>query len=132
MNEKPSGWAIGWAYFAAFMLLVGGMFQAVIGLAGVFEDEFYVSTRHWLFSFDATAWGWVHLLLGVVLFLAGIGIVVGSLPARIVAVVVAGLSAVATFAFLPWYPIWAVIVITVDLAVIWSLTAHGHDIEATS
>jgi hypothetical protein len=129
MNDQPSGWAIGWAYFAAFMLFVGGLFQIVMGLAALVEDEFYVATRNWLFSYDATAWGWIHLILGVVLLLAGIGILVGSLPARIIGVVVAGLSAVATFAFLPWYPIWAVIVIAVDLAVIWALTAHGHDIE---
>jgi hypothetical protein len=114
------------------MLLVSGVFQSVMGLAALVQDDFYAVTREYVFSFDATTWGWIHLVLGVVLALAGIGIITGNLAARIVGVIVAGLSAVANFAFLPWYPVWSITVIAVDVAVIWALTAHGRDIQATA
>jgi hypothetical protein len=132
LTGQPSTWAIGWSYFAALMLLVSGVFQSVMGLAALVQDDFYAVTREYVFSFDATTWGWIHLVLGVVLALAGIGIITGNLAARIVGVIVAGLSAVANFAFLPWYPVWSITVIAVDVAVIWALTAHGRDIQATA
>ncbi|MBK9179762.1 MAG: hypothetical protein IPM45_09370 [Acidimicrobiales bacterium] len=86
--------------------------------------------REWVFNFDLTTWGWVHLVLGIVLVLVGIGILTGNLAARIVGVVVAAMSAVANFAFLPWYPVWAIAVIAIDVAIIWALTAHGRDVQA--
>ena len=132
MEDNTSGWAVGWAYFAAFMLMLGGFFQAVVGLVGVLEDDFYVAATNYVFAFDTTTWGWAHLALGIVLVLAAAGILVGNLAGRIVGVAVAGLSALANFAFLPIYPMWSIALIAIDIAVIWALTAHGRDITATA
>jgi hypothetical protein len=130
MERETSSWAIGWAYFAAFMLIIAGVFQAVVGLAAVIDDDFYVVAESYAFSFDLSGWGWLHVGMGLALVLVGVGIAVGNTAARIVGVVLAGLSAVNNFAFLPYYPIWSVAVIAVDVAVIWALTAHGRDVEA--
>jgi hypothetical protein len=129
MDETPSAWAIGWALFAAIMLMIAGMFQIVAGLVAIIEDEFYVTGAKWVFEFDTTTWGWIHLVWGIVLILVGVGILTGNLAARIVGVIAAGISALANFVFLPYYPVWAIIIISVDIAIIWALTAHGRDVE---
>lgn len=129
MSDQPSGWAVGWAYFAGTIMMIAGVFQAIAGIAGIAKDEVLVVGHEWTFKFDVTTWGWIHLILGILLFLVGIGILYGNLAARIVGVVVAALSAIANFAFLPYNPVWAVIVIAVDVAIIWALTAHGRDVK---
>jgi hypothetical protein len=129
MSEQPSGWAIGWAAFAGWMLILTGVFQGMAGLGAIFEDEIYVEGQEWIFQFDTTTWGWIHLLIGLLLLLSGIGILSGNLLARMVGVLIAGVGAITAFAFLPWYPVWGVILIAIDVTIIWALTAHGRDRE---
>jgi len=128
MSEKPSAWAVGYATFAGVILVMVGIFQAIAGLVGIVEDEFYVIGQKWVFELDATTWGWIHLLIGIVLVLSGIGIFTGNVLARTVGVFVAALSAIANFMWLPYYPVWAIAIIALNVAVIWALTAHGRDI----
>ncbi|MGH8826876.1 MAG: DUF7144 family membrane protein [Jiangellaceae bacterium] len=129
-HGQPSGWAIGWAAFAGSILIMVGFFQAIAGLVALIDDEFYVVGNEWVFQFDTTTWGWIHLILGVIVLLAGFGIFSGSVAARTVGVIVAMLSAIAAFMWLPYYPVWAVIIIALAVAVVWALTAHGRDITA--
>ncbi len=129
-QNQPSGWAMGWATFAAILLMLGGVWGAIVGIAGIAEDEFFVVTPDWVFQFDATAWGWIHLIAGIVLFLSGIGIFSGNVLARTVGVIVAGVSAIVNFAWMPYYPVWSIVAIAVDIAIIWALTAHGRDLAA--
>jgi hypothetical protein len=130
--RQPSGAAVGWAYFASVILIIVGCFQAIAGIVGIAKDEFYVTAvgpnAKWVFSLDATQWGWIHLIIGIVLVLAGIGILSGNILARTIGVIVAGISAIANFMWLPYQPFWAIIMIIVDVTVIWALTAHGRDI----
>ena len=126
--ERKSGWAIGFTTFAAIMLLMAGSFQVIAGLAGIFENEFYVQTPNYFLEFDASAWGWIHLIWGVLVLIAGFGLLSGSLWGRTLGVFAAAISAIANFAFIPHYPIWSIAVIALDVAVIWALTAHGRDI----
>jgi hypothetical protein len=125
-----SSWAVGWAGFAGVMLIIIGVFDFIQGLVAIVDDEFYVATQEWVFEFDTTAWGWIHLILGVVLIASGIGIFSGNVAGRTVGVVVAGLAMIANFAWLPYYPIWSTIVIAICIAIIWALTAHGRDIAS--
>ena len=125
---QPSGWAMGWATFAAILLMIGGVWGAIVGIAGIAEDEFFVVTPDWVFQLDATTWGWTHLIVGIILFASGIGIFTGNVLARTVGVIIAGLSAIANFAWLPYYPVWAIVAIAVNIAIIWALTAHGRDL----
>jgi hypothetical protein len=129
MNRQPSTAAVGWALFAAIMLMIGGMFQIIAGIAAIIEDDFFVVGEEWVFEFDVTTWGWIHIGLGGLLLLVGAGILTGNVAARTVGVIIAGLSAIANFAYLPYYPVWAIIVIAIDVAIIWALTAHGRDVE---
>ncbi len=101
MSEtKPSGWAVGLTAFAGFMMILVGFFQALAGFAALLEDEFYVIGQEYIFQFDATTWGWIHLLLGVVLILAGLGVLRGGVVGRTIAVIIVGISAIANFIFL--------------------------------
>ena len=126
--ERKSGWAIGFTTFAAIMLLIAGSFQVIAGLAGIFENEFYVRTPNYFLEFDASAWGWIHLIWGVLVMIGGFGLLSGSLWGRTLGVVAAAISAIANFAFIPHYPLWSIAIIALDVAVIWALTAHGRDI----
>jgi hypothetical protein len=127
-DRSSSNWALGFTAFAAWMMILIGTFHAIDGLAAIFKDEFFVPVQGYLFKFDATTWGWIHLIVGIVIVLAGVGLISGAVWARSIGVILAALSAIATFAYLPWYPIWSVVIITLDVFVIWALTAHGRDI----
>lgn len=117
-----SGWAAGGIAFAACMLLLIGSFQIIAGLAAIFEDEFFVVGREYAFDLDVSAWGWVHLILGLLLVFTGIGLFSGKAWAAVTAIMLATLSAIANFFFIPYYPFWAILVIALDVWVIWALT----------
>ena len=124
-DRETSGTAVGFILFAAIMMIMVGVFQALQGLIAIFENEFYVATRNYLFQFDATTWGWIHLIGGIIVVLAGWGLLSGQTWARTVAIIVAVLSAIANFAFIPYYPFWSLLIITLDIFVIWAVAAHG-------
>jgi hypothetical protein len=126
-SRDPSGWAVGFTVFAAVMMLMAGIWQALAGLVAIFNNEFYVATRNYLFEFDATAWGWIHLILGIIVALAGWGLLSGQTWARVVGITVAALSATANFLFIPYYPFWSMLIIALDIFVIWALAAHGRE-----
>ena len=120
-----SGWAIGGITFAGTMLILIGMFQAIDGLVAIFNDDFFLVTQNYTFNLDTTAWGWIHLLLGIVMVLAGWSIFAGKTWAAVVALTLAMLSALANFFFIPYYPLWSLVMIALDCWVIWALTRPG-------
>jgi hypothetical protein len=127
MSDMPgrrtvSGLAVGLVVFAAAIMIMVGAFQIIAGLAAIFDDQFYVVTRNYVFDLDATAWGWIHLLLGLLLVFAGWGIFSGATWARVTGMVLATLSAIANFFFIPYYPVWAIAIIALDVLVIWALS----------
>ena len=130
MSQRPSGWAIGWTMFAGVLMITIGIWHAMAGLAGIVEDQFYTVTPNYIFKFDATTWGWIHLIFGIVVALAGFAVFSGAVWARTIGVFLAVLSLLANFAFIPIYPLWSITMIAVAIAVIWALTAHGRDIVA--
>jgi hypothetical protein len=128
-GQETSGMAVGFILFAAIMMIMVGVFQAFQGLVAIFENEFYVPTRNYLFQFDATTWGWTHLILGLVVAFAGWGLFSGRTWARTVAILLAVLSAIANFAFIPYYPFWSLLIITLDIFVIWAVAVHGGELR---
>ena len=128
-GQQTSGWAVGFILFAAIMMIMVGIFQAIQGIVAIFENEFYVATRNYTFQFDATTWGWIHLILGLVVAFAGWGLLSGRTWARLVAITLAALSATANFLFIPYYPFWSLLLITLDIFVIWAVCAHGGDLR---
>jgi hypothetical protein len=122
---RVSSWAIGGITFAGSMMVLAGIFQTLSGLAAIFDDEFFVVGRNYAFDLDVTAWGWIHLILGILLFTAGFALFAGRVWAAVTALVLAMLSAVSNFFFIPYYPWWALLVIALDIWVIWALTRPG-------
>ena len=127
-QENYSDAAVGWTIFASILLIMIGVFQAISGLVAIVNDTFYVVGEVWIFQFDISTWGWIHLLIGLALALAGFFLFRGAMWARVVGIIVAAIAAIANFAWLPWYPLWSVIIITVSVFVIWALSVHGRDI----
>ncbi|MEV0283094.1 MULTISPECIES: hypothetical protein [unclassified Kribbella] len=123
--EQVSGWAVGGITFAATMLVLIGLFQSITGLVAIIDDEFFVVVRSYTFDFDTTVWGWIHLVLGVLLIVVGIALFRRSTWAGISALFLSVLSAVDNFFFIPYYPFWSLLLIGLNVWVIWSLTRPG-------
>jgi hypothetical protein len=128
-ESEASGWAVGWTVFAAVMLVVQGCWWIFAGIVALLNNEFYVATQEYILQFDVTTWAWIHLLVGVLIFAAGVALFSGATWARAVGVLVASLAMLVGFAWMPWYPVWAIMFIVISVAVIWALTAHGRDIR---
>lgn len=118
-------WAAGLVLFAGVMMMTVGLFQVLQGLVALIDDTFYVVTDNFTYEFDITAWGWIHLLMGIIVAVSGFFVVRGDLWARILAMVLAGLSAIVNFAWLPYYPVWSLLIIALDVLVIWALAVHS-------
>jgi hypothetical protein len=128
-TRGQTGW-VGWVVFAGMMLVLLGAFHIMQGLVALLRDEvFLVSPTGLVVNVDYTTWGWVHVVGGALSILVGVCLLAGQLWARVVAVIVAMLSAVANMAFLPAYPVWSAILITLDVLIIWAVTVHGSEIK---
>ena len=128
-TEALSGSATGGYVFAGVMMIMIGCFQAITGLAAIFDNSFYVVTANYVFDLDTTAWGWIHLLLGLLVAFAGFALFAARTWARVVGVILATLSAIANFFFIPYYPFWAILIIALDIWVIWALTRSVSSAE---
>jgi hypothetical protein len=130
-NTEKQGFAAGAIFSAGVLLLLAGLWQAFLGLVALFKDTdtVLVVGQKWIFQFDVTTWGWIHLLIGAALFVVGIFVLRGALWAGIVGIGIAGLSAFANFLWLPYYPVWAILIITLDVIIIWALAVHRESIH---
>jgi hypothetical protein len=128
MSERRSGLAVGMTVFAGTIMIMIGVMHVFQGIVALVNDTFYVAGEEWVLQLDVTSWGWVHLILGAVVALAGFFVFSGAVWARTIGVIMAVVSGLASFAWLPYYPVWALVVIALDVFVIWALTAHGREI----
>jgi hypothetical protein len=119
-DDWPS-WSRGFAVFAAVMMMTIGVLHVLEGLAAIIRNQFFVVAANYAFHLDVTAWGWLHLILGIVIAIAGFFVIRGVLWARMVGILVAAVSLVANFLSMPYYPFWAFMIIALVAAVIWAL-----------
>jgi hypothetical protein len=117
----PSGFALGMTLVAAVFMMVSGLFDFFSGLAALIRGSFFVTLPHYAFSVSIHGWGWLHLIVGALVFATGAALLTDHLWARIAGVVIASISAIMNFVMLPYYPLWAFIVIPLDVFVIWAL-----------
>ncbi|QYC45534.1 hypothetical protein Nocox_39955 [Nonomuraea coxensis DSM 45129] len=129
-EPRPSGW-LGWVMFAGIGMIILGAFQALMGLVGLFHQGFYLVTANNLaVPVNFTAWGWFHLIVGVVVLLAGIAVMSGKTWGRVVGITLAAIQAFVNFAWLPAYPFWSFIIIAFDVLVIYALAVYGKEMKA--
>jgi hypothetical protein len=124
-DQEVSGWAVGAIAFAATMMTLIGVFQALNGLVAIFDDNFFTDARNYTFDLNVTAWGWIHLFVGIAVFATGLGLFARRTWAGVTAIMLCMLSALTNFFFIPYYPIWSLLVIGLDIWVIWALTRPG-------
>jgi hypothetical protein len=131
LHDETTGWT-GWIVFAATMMIIGGSLNMLYGFVALVNDTWvgWNTVTSNAVVLDVTQWGWVHLLLGFILLVSGLGVMSGNILARTIGVLVAGLSLIGNFFFIPVYPIWALTIIVIDVLVIWALTAHGREMRA--
>ena len=125
-SSNTTGW-VGWVYFAGILMLVRAFFQAFLGIVALVKDDFYVVTKDSLTVFNFTAWGWGHILLGIVLLTAGFSVLSGHAWGRVVGIAMFGISLLANMVFLPAYPVWMIAAIIVDVLVLYALIVHGGE-----
>jgi hypothetical protein len=128
-RRTPPSEAAGGYVFAGVILIVVGVFHAIAGLVAIFDSGFYVVTANYTFDLDTTAFGWLHLIGGLLVLAAGFALFSAATWARVVGVTFATLSAIANFFFIPYYPFWAILIIALDIWVIWALTRHVEKVQ---
>ncbi len=111
--------------FAATLMIVGGIMQVFQAISAIVNDEFFVTLPNYVVTLDVSTWGWIHLVFGILVVIAGMSLFSGNRAAAIFALILAVLSAIANFGFIPYYPVWAVFIIAVDVFVIWAIARSG-------
>ena len=128
-ERTTTGW-VGWISFAGVLMVLVGVFHIIDGLVALFEDDYFLVGRSGLVvNVDFTTWGWVHLIAGVVIVVAGCVVFTGKVWARAIGVLLAMASAIVNVGFLAAYPLWSATMITIDMLVIWALTVHGGEMR---
>lgn len=127
---ESSAWT-GWVVFGAMMMILLGSFQAIAGLVALFDEGYYlVVNDELLVSVNYDTWGWTHLVIGLVALAAGLGLMTGAMWARVLGVAVAMISAIVNLAFIAAFPLWALMMITLDVIIIYAITAHGGELKS--
>lgn len=128
-NEEVSGW-VGWVFFAGFMMIIMGVMQAISGLTALLNSNWLLVGKENLLLLNFTTWGWVHLLLGMIVLVAGFSVMHGARWARFVGVVLAAFGAIANLAYVNTYPIWSIALIAIDVIIIYALTVHAGELKS--
>ncbi|WP_394253239.1 DUF7144 family membrane protein [Arthrobacter pityocampae] len=129
-TREHSEGAVGVTVLAGTLMIMTGIFHAFQGFVALLNDTFYIVLPEYVLQFDITTWGWIHLILGVLVALAGGALFRGAVWARTVAVIMACVSMILSFVWMPFYPLWSLAIIALDVFIIWAVTVHGRDIVA--
>ena len=129
-HRPHNSWAVGLSLFAGILMIIGGVFNAMEGIVALARNEVYVATPRYLFAFDLTTWGWIQLILGIIVVVAGVGVITGQLWGRVVGIIIAALTMLANFAFIPYYPVWSLLIVALNVFVIWALCVYDRDAAA--
>lgn len=125
-QKQPTGW-VGWVYFAGFLMLVKGVFQAFLGILALVNSTVYVLGNNRLVAFNFTAWGWIHIALGVLLLTGAASVFSGRWWGRLIGSIMVSMSLLANLAFLPAYPLWSVLLVALDVVLLYALLVRGDE-----
>ncbi|MDP9849871.1 DUF7144 family membrane protein [Streptosporangium lutulentum] len=127
-TPQVTGW-MGWVWFAALMMILTGAFNIIYGLVAIFRNTFFLETPNNTLLFNLSAWGWIHLILGILLVVAGLAVIAGQTWGRVVAVALAMVNAITQMLLFSAYPWWSLLAIAIDVLVIYALIVHGRESE---
>ncbi|SDD87647.1 DUF7144 family membrane protein [Rhodococcus tukisamuensis] len=126
-NTVKQGFAAGASIAAAVLLMTVGILQLFQGISAVAKDTVLVVGPEYTYQFNVTTWGWIHIVVGILIALTGLALLSGATWARVTAIVLAALSIIANFLWLPYYPLWSILIIALDVVVIWAVTTWDND-----
>ncbi len=127
-QQEVTGW-VGWIAFGSFMMMFLGFIHLIAGFVALFKDDVYISANAGVWVLDYSSWGWVHIIGGILALWAAGSLMQGKLYGRTFAVILAMISAVVNLAFIPIYPIWSIIMVTVCVLIIWAVIVHGGELK---
>ena len=127
MTSSRAPWAAGLAVFAGVVMIAIGVNQVLLSIAALVDDEVYLRVPDYVYAFDLTTWGWVHLAIGALLIVTGLAVVTGKAWARAIGIGLATLNIIANFLFIPYYPVWSVLMVALGVAVVWGLAVYRDD-----
>jgi hypothetical protein len=127
-RTEVTGW-VGWVWYAALMLMIVGGFNIVQGIIALADNTFAVGVSGGLLIINLTTWAWVHIVVGMIMFLTGVGLWSGQTWARVLAVIVASLNAIVQLTIMPAYPFWAVLMVALNMVVIYAVVVHGREAQ---
>jgi hypothetical protein len=128
---SPRAWS-GWIGFAALLLMIIGAIDFFQGLIAVIRKEYYAFTPQGLIIFNVTTWGWLAMILGIIMFLVGLGLAGGAGWARWVAIILIAVNLLGTLGWLgnSSTPVWSLTLVALQIIVLYALTARWKDAEA--
>ncbi len=128
MAQRVTAW-VGWVWFAAFAIIVSGLFNIIAGAVAVFSPATVLSwSSDGIAVVDVSTWGWVHLVLGVLLLVVGFALFSGRGWARVAAILLVMINVLTQFVSLPITPWWSMTAIVLDVVILWALTIHGDEV----
>ncbi|GAA2231012.1 MULTISPECIES: DUF7144 family membrane protein [Kitasatospora] len=110
--------------FAGVLMLVNGVLGILQGIVALSRNSIYVTSPHYTFEFNLTAWGWIHIVWGLAIAAIGYGVVKGAAWARVLAILVVAVGLALNFIFLPYYPLWSLVIIAIDGFILWALCTY--------
>jgi|SRR5215510_9878786 len=126
-DTTKQAWATGGTVLAGTLMLIIGAYQIFLGIMALIRNNFLVVTPNYYYTINTSSWGWVHLGVGIVVALAGLFLFTGSTIAKIVGIAVVALSALGNFFLLPYYPVWSILLIALDIFAIWAIATVRTD-----
>src|ERR1700754_2853338 len=127
IQSSRAMWVLGLTLFAGVTMIVIGVFHIITGVVALFQNRIYVAGPEYVFAFSLTGWGWIHIIGGIIVGVTGLGLLAGQGWARIVGIVLAALSMIANFIFIPYYPLWSFLMVALDILVIWALAVYSRE-----
>jgi hypothetical protein len=113
----------GFTALAGVLMMLSGVASFLEGLAAIIKSHYFVTLPNYAYNISGSGWGWTHLIAGIIVFLAGICLFLDMLWARVTGIILASLSLVMNLLYIPYFPVWSIVVIAIDGFVIWALLA---------
>ncbi|MEU7424824.1 hypothetical protein [Streptomyces sp. NPDC040750] len=129
-SAARDGWVVGGVTFAGVLMVCTGILAILQGIAAVAKDNVYARFGTYIYQINLTGWGTIHIILGVLILVTGLGLLKDMAWARFAGLVLVSLSLIAQFLFLPYSPLWSLIVMAIDVFIIWALASRQEAASA--